>query len=79
MKNLYIVALFQFKESDIMDALELLKKLVFATRAEEGCFYCRTLGDRRASSQTYWNRPFDGFQKCNSIDVRKICRSLQRL
>lgn len=37
MKNLYIVALFQFKESDIMDALELLKKLVFATRAEEGC------------------------------------------
>lgn len=37
MKNLYIVALFQFKESDLMDALELLKKLVFETRKEEGC------------------------------------------
>ena len=37
MKNLYIVALFQFKESDLMDALELLKKLVFETRKEDGC------------------------------------------
>ena len=37
MKNLYIVALFQFKENDLMDALELLKKLVFETRKEEGC------------------------------------------
>lgn len=37
MKNLYIVALFQFKENDIMDAIELLKKLVFETRKEEGC------------------------------------------
>lgn len=37
MKNLHIVALFQFKEIDLMDALELLKKLVFATRKEEGC------------------------------------------
>ena len=37
MKNLYIVALFQFKENDLMDALELLKKLVFETRREEGC------------------------------------------
>ena len=37
MKNLHIVALFQFKESDLMDALELLKKLVFETRKEEGC------------------------------------------
>lgn len=37
MKNLYIVALFHFKENDLMDALELLKKLVFETRKEEGC------------------------------------------
>ena len=37
MKKLYIVALFQFKESDLMDALELLKKLVFETRKEVGC------------------------------------------
>lgn len=37
MKNLYIIALFQFKESSLMDALELLKKLVFETRKEDGC------------------------------------------
>lgn len=36
MKNLYIVALFQFKENHVIDALELLKKLVFETRKEEG-------------------------------------------
>ena len=37
MKNLYIVALFRFKENYLMDAVELLKKLVFETRKEEGC------------------------------------------
>lgn len=37
MKNLYIVALFHFKENDLMDALELLKKLVLETRKEDGC------------------------------------------
>lgn len=37
MKNLYIVALFHIKENYLMDAIELLKKLVFETRKEEGC------------------------------------------
>ncbi|MBW8360893.1 MAG: antibiotic biosynthesis monooxygenase [Kaistella sp.] len=37
MKNLYIVALFHFKENYMMDAIELLKKLVSETRKEEGC------------------------------------------
>lgn len=37
MKNLYIVALFHIKENYLMDAIELLKKLVFVTRKEEGC------------------------------------------
>ncbi len=37
MKNLYIVALFRFKENYMMDAIELLKKLVIETRKEEGC------------------------------------------
>lgn len=37
MKNLYIVAVFHFKENDLMDALELLKKLVYETRKEDGC------------------------------------------
>ena len=46
MKNLYIVALFQFKESDLMDALELLKKLVFETRKEAGCLQYDLVEDR---------------------------------
>ena len=37
MKNLYIVALFRFKENYLMDAIEILKKLVNETRKEEGC------------------------------------------
>lgn len=37
MKNLHIVAVFHFREYSLMDALELLKKLVFETRKEEGC------------------------------------------
>lgn len=37
MKNLYIVALFHIKENYLMDAIELLKKLVFETRKEDGC------------------------------------------
>ena len=45
MKNLHIVALFQFKESDLMDALELLKKLVFETRKEEGCLHYDLIED----------------------------------
>lgn len=37
MNNLYIVALFRFKENIVIDALEMLKKLVIETRKEEGC------------------------------------------
>ena len=37
MNNLYIVALFRFKENMVMDAIELLKKLVIETRKETGC------------------------------------------
>ena len=35
--NLHIVALFRFKENYLMDAIEILKKLVVETRKEEGC------------------------------------------
>lgn len=35
--SLYIVALFRFKENYMMDAIELLKKLVIETRKEAGC------------------------------------------
>jgi len=45
MKNLYIVALFRFKENYMMDAIELLKKLVFETRKEEGCLQYELIED----------------------------------
>lgn len=35
--NLHIVALFRIKENYLIDAIELFKKLVNATRKEEGC------------------------------------------
>ncbi|QFG52872.1 putative quinol monooxygenase [Chryseobacterium sp.] len=37
MKELYIVALFRFRENYLMDAVEILNKLVYETRKEEGC------------------------------------------
>lgn len=44
--NLHIVALFRFKESDLIDAIELLKKLANATRKEEGCLQYDIIEDR---------------------------------
>ena len=47
MKNLYIVALFRFKESHVMDAIEILKKLVIETRKEEGCLQYDLIEDNQ--------------------------------
>lgn len=44
--NLHIVALLRFKENHLFDAIELLKKLVFETRKEEGCLQYDLIEDR---------------------------------
>ena len=44
--NLHIVAIFRFKENYLMDAIELLKKLVHATRSEEGCLQYDLIEDK---------------------------------
>ncbi|MGC4129488.1 MAG: putative quinol monooxygenase [Bergeyella sp.] len=44
--NLYIVALFRFKENYLMDAFELLRKLVHETRKEEGCLQYDLVEDK---------------------------------
>ncbi len=44
--NLYIVALFTFKENYLIDAIELLKKLVFLTRKEDGCLQYDLIEDK---------------------------------
>lgn len=46
MKNLHIVALFHFKETSTLDAIELLKKLVAETRKEEGCLQYDLIEDQ---------------------------------
>jgi len=53
MKNLYIVALFQFKENHLMDALELLRKLVLETRKEEGCLQYDLVEDRETKGNFF--------------------------
>ena len=35
--NIYLSAVFHIKENSMMDAIELLKKLVIETRKEKGC------------------------------------------
>lgn len=44
--NLHIVALFTFKENYLIDAIELLKKLVFLTRKEDGCLQYDLIEDK---------------------------------
>lgn len=44
--NLHIVAVFRFKENDVLDAIELLKKLVNETRKEEGCLRYDLIEDK---------------------------------
>ncbi len=46
MKNLYIVALFRFKENYLTDAIELLTKLTVETRKEEGCLQYDLIEDK---------------------------------
>lgn len=44
--KLYIVALFRFKENALIDAIEMLKKMVNATRKEEGCLQYDLVEDK---------------------------------
>lgn len=46
MKKLYIVALFHFRETHLMEATELMQKLVSETRKEEGCLQYDLIEDR---------------------------------
>ena len=43
--NFYSVAVFYVKENYLMDAIELMKKLVLKTRQEEGCLQYNLVED----------------------------------
>ena len=45
--NIYLSAIIHIKENAIMDAIELLKKLVIETRKEEGCIQYDLFEDSR--------------------------------
>ncbi len=45
--KLYIVAVLRFKESDLIEAIELLKKLTHETKKEEGCLQYDVVEDRQ--------------------------------
>ncbi len=51
--NLHVVAVFTFKESDVFDGLELLKKLVIATRKEAGCLQYDVVEDREIIGKVF--------------------------
>ncbi|SUX45264.1 putative quinol monooxygenase [Chryseobacterium indoltheticum] len=44
--NLHIVALFKFKENDLMEAVELFQTLVRETRKEDGCLQYDLIEDK---------------------------------
>lgn len=45
--NIYLSAIIHIKENSIMDAIELLKKLVIETRKEKGCIQYDLFEDNR--------------------------------
>ncbi|MFC4687082.1 MAG: antibiotic biosynthesis monooxygenase [Chryseobacterium sp. 36-9] len=45
--NIYLSAIIHIKENSIMDAIELLKKLVIETRKEKGCVQYDLFEDNR--------------------------------
>ncbi|KFC22611.1 putative quinol monooxygenase [Epilithonimonas lactis] len=45
--NIYLSAVFHIKENSMMDAIELLKKLVIETRREKGCIQYDLYEDNR--------------------------------
>ena len=45
--NIYLSAVFHIKENSMMDAIELLKKLVIETRKEKGCIQYDLYEDNR--------------------------------
>lgn len=45
--NIYLSAVFHIKENSMMDAIELLKKLVIETRREKGCIQYELYEDNR--------------------------------
>ena len=45
--NIYLSAIIHIKENSMMDAIELLKKLVIETRKEKGCIQCDLFQDNR--------------------------------
>ncbi len=45
--NIYLTAIIHIKENSMMDALEILKKLVIETRKEKGCIQYELYEDHR--------------------------------
>ncbi len=45
--SIYLSAVIQIKENDVMDAIEILKKLVIETRKEKGCLQYDLFEDNR--------------------------------
>lgn len=45
--NIYLTAVFHIKENSMIDAIELLKKLVIETRREKGCIQYDLYEDNR--------------------------------
>lgn len=45
--NIYLSAVIHIKENEIMDAVEVLKKLVIETRKEDGCLQYDLFEDHR--------------------------------
>lgn len=67
--NIYLSAIIHIKENEIMDAIELLKKLVIETRKEKGCIQYDLFEDTRNKGVFFIHEVWDSNDSLQSHQV----------
>ncbi|MCG2793231.1 MAG: antibiotic biosynthesis monooxygenase [Weeksellaceae bacterium] len=67
--QIYLSAVFHIKENEMMDAIELLKKLVIETRKEEGCLQYDLFEDRRNKGVFFIHESWESSDDLHSHQV----------
>ncbi|MNK42583.1 autoinducer-2 (AI-2) modifying protein LsrG [compost metagenome] len=67
--NIYLSAVIHIKENSMMDAIELLKKLVIETRKEKGCIQYDLFEDTRNKGVFFIHEVWDSNESLQSHQV----------
>jgi quinol monooxygenase YgiN len=67
--NIYLSAVIHIKENSMMDAIELLKKLVIETRREKGCIQYDLFEDHRNKGVFFIHENWESSEDLHSHQV----------